>query len=300
MERRKHATSLHGQSNYLQQPWNHMYSTQNIQSQSSDPNNDLNLEKTTCNICGYKAKAISHLQIHFRKHTGEKPFHCQHCSFSSAQSNNLKAHIKRVHSPPEIRSTSLAAITGKQFSRADEQLHNKNVSTSPVSQRSMHTLDQTPRILNSCTTNPYSDAYEEMGAPMSQVLYNDSSNNLPCTPTSLPTIAEASTFKASSYINTEISGSEFLWRETLQPHANTAVTSIKSKALHSKSIKISDSGSLSGSTGTFQSQCIAKETQNFIIDQVTTQHQSLENNDNLSTKTQKQKQHDGLASYTEL
>ena len=55
------------------------------------------LNPRPCPVCGklfcYKSEFLRHV----RTHTGEKPFKCPFCSFSSAQTSNLNAHIKGIH-----------------------------------------------------------------------------------------------------------------------------------------------------------------------------------------------------------
>ncbi|XP_066966990.1 protein abrupt-like isoform X1 [Macrobrachium rosenbergii] len=63
---------------------------------TGDQLND-SLEKRCCQVCGYKGQDVSQLRKHLRIHTGEKPFQCPKCDYCSAQSSNLKAHIKRHH-----------------------------------------------------------------------------------------------------------------------------------------------------------------------------------------------------------
>lgn len=48
-----------------------------------------------CSICGKGFQRKHNLTVHFRVHTGEKPYQCPHCTRSFSQGNDLKAHIRR-------------------------------------------------------------------------------------------------------------------------------------------------------------------------------------------------------------
>jgi len=50
----------------------------------------------TCQYCGKVFKNTSNLTVHIRSHTGEKPYKCDMCPYSCAQSSKLTRHM-RIH-----------------------------------------------------------------------------------------------------------------------------------------------------------------------------------------------------------
>ena len=51
-------------------------------------------------MCGFCQKAFNQknaLQIHEKKHTGDRPYKCDVCSLTFCQKGNLHTHLKRVH-----------------------------------------------------------------------------------------------------------------------------------------------------------------------------------------------------------
>ena len=50
-----------------------------------------------CSVCYKNMKTKQRLLIHFRVHTGERPFKCELCSCAYTQMGNLQTHIKRKH-----------------------------------------------------------------------------------------------------------------------------------------------------------------------------------------------------------
>jgi hypothetical protein len=57
--------------------------------------------KHECKECGKKCVSKSILEKHNRKHTGEKPFVCEHCKVAFAQPGGLKSHKQALHTKQE-------------------------------------------------------------------------------------------------------------------------------------------------------------------------------------------------------
>ena len=55
-------------------------------------------DKTVCPKCGKKYSTVTHMKVHFRSHTGEKPYICPYtgCAKEFTVGYSLRAHI-RVH-----------------------------------------------------------------------------------------------------------------------------------------------------------------------------------------------------------
>lgn len=60
-----------------------------------------------CQICNKAFNQKNALNIHIKKHTGEKPHKCDYCELSFSQKGNLKTHIKRAHHMDMVHSMNL-------------------------------------------------------------------------------------------------------------------------------------------------------------------------------------------------
>ena len=50
-----------------------------------------------CRVCDYQVGKKAELKRHVRRHTGEKPFSCPHCSLHTSHRQNIFRHIRTVH-----------------------------------------------------------------------------------------------------------------------------------------------------------------------------------------------------------
>lgn len=55
----------------------------------------------SCDSCPFRAGLKTNLQIHLFTHTGERPFRCSFCHYSSKTVHHLERHELRAHTDPE-------------------------------------------------------------------------------------------------------------------------------------------------------------------------------------------------------
>ncbi|XP_002738555.2 sal-like protein 1 isoform X2 [Saccoglossus kowalevskii] len=83
---------------------------ENIEQKLTDPNQ--------CIICHRILSCKSALQMHYRTHTGERPFKCKLCTRAFTTKGNLKTHYGVHRSKPPVRVFHKCPVCHKQFTNA--------------------------------------------------------------------------------------------------------------------------------------------------------------------------------------
>ena len=83
---------------------------ENIETKLTDPNQ--------CAICHRILSCKSALQMHYRTHTGERPFKCKICGRAFTTKGNLKTHMGVHRAKPPMRMLHQCPVCHKQFTNA--------------------------------------------------------------------------------------------------------------------------------------------------------------------------------------
>ncbi|XP_062547840.1 zinc finger protein 558-like isoform X2 [Armigeres subalbatus] len=79
---------------------------------------------STCKICNKTFSHPSYLTIHYRVHTGERPYQCKFCSSAFATSGNLKVHM-RIHATQKVRPYKCNMCTKSFLHASNLSVHKK-------------------------------------------------------------------------------------------------------------------------------------------------------------------------------
>ncbi|XP_055638105.1 zinc finger protein 391-like [Toxorhynchites rutilus septentrionalis] len=79
---------------------------------------------STCKICNKTFSHPSYLTIHYRVHTGERPYQCRFCTSAFATSGNLKVHM-RIHAAQKVRPYKCNMCTKSFLHASNLSVHKK-------------------------------------------------------------------------------------------------------------------------------------------------------------------------------
>ena len=92
-------------------------STENFKLQELVDNIDnKNIEPNQCLVCKKVLSCRSALQMHYRVHTGERPFRCKICGRSFTTKGNLKTHMSVHRIKPPMRTLHQCPVCHQKFS----------------------------------------------------------------------------------------------------------------------------------------------------------------------------------------
>jgi len=57
----------------------------------------MDIREHACTKCNATFVTKSHLQVHVRRHNGDKPYKCDQCNAHFVDNNGLKRHTESLH-----------------------------------------------------------------------------------------------------------------------------------------------------------------------------------------------------------
>ena len=109
-----------------------------------------------CAVCLRTLSCKSALQMHYRTHTGERPFRCKICGRAFTTKGNLKTHMGVHRAKPPVRALHACRVCHKQFTNAlvlqqhvrahissgDDDAAHRQLSLAQPQQLHLHQLQQ--------------------------------------------------------------------------------------------------------------------------------------------------------------
>lgn len=125
----------------------------NIDNKLSDPNE--------CIVCHRVLSCKSALQMHYRIHTGERPFRCKLCGRAFTTKGNLKTHMGVHRIRPPVQMLHQCPVCHKRFSdptilHQHIRLHTSERNNIPYDQFGAIECDSFPSLSNGSEVNDYS------------------------------------------------------------------------------------------------------------------------------------------------